>query len=764
MNILKKLLKHFKPAIIPIIFVVILLVIQAYCDLSLPTYMSNIVNVGIQQSGIETVTPDKAPKSEMDKIELFMDKNDKDFVNSQYKSEKYKNKDILVLKENISDKNADKLADKLTKPMLITYMLEKSEKGELSSDSVSGKIDNKDFQKIMENGVKEMTPENQMKFMEINKKSQNGKTVDMFEILPLFSENTMSQITDVMNDKLKAFDKLGEDTIKQVVTPYTESLMKSAGVDTDQVRMNYLFKAGALMLGYAGVIFVCMIAVSLLASIIGARFSKDIRSHAYNQIINFSASESNKFSNASLITRCTNDIQQIQMVIVMMLRMIIYAPILGIGALLKVTNMSSGMVWVIALAVGVILVLVSTLMTVAMPKFTALQKLVDKVNLVSREILTGLPVIRAFSREDHENERFDDANKTLTKTNLFVNRVMAIMMPAMMFIMNGTTVLIVWVGANETNAGNMQVGDIMAYIQYTMQIIMSFLMICMASIMIPRAFVSAKRLGEIYDTEITIHNPENPKQFEEKQKGVVEFKDVTFAYPGAEEPVLKDISFTAKPGETTAIIGSTGSGKSTLINLIPRFYDTTKGSVTVDGQNIKDVKLTDLRDKIGYVPQKGMLFSGTIKSNIAFANEDLPMEKIEKAAEIAHATEFINEKPQKYETHISQGGTNVSGGQRQRLSIARAIANEPEVLIFDDSFSALDFKTDVAVRKALSENIKNSTILIVAQRISTVLNAEQILVLDNGKIVGKGTHKELLNNCQVYRDIAESQLSKEELQ
>lgn len=764
MNILKKLLKHFKPAIIPIIFVVILLVIQAYCDLSLPTYMSNIVNVGIQQSGIETVTPDKAPKSEMDKIELFMDKNNKDFVNSQYKSEKYKNKDILVLKENISDKNSDKLANKLTKPMLITYMLEKGEKGELSSDSVSGKIDNKDFQKIMENGVKEMTPENQMKFMEINKKSQAGETVDMFEILPLFSENTMSQITDVMNDKLKAFDKLGEDTITQVVTPYTESLMKSAGVDTDQVRMNYLFKAGALMLGYAGIIFVCMIAVSLLSSIIGARFSKDIRSHAYNQIINFSASESNKFSNASLITRCTNDIQQIQMVLVMMLRMIIYAPILGIGALLKVTNMSSGMVWVIALAVGVILVLVASLMVVAMPKFTALQKLVDKVNLVSREILTGLPVIRAFSREDHENERFDDANKTLTKTNLFVNRVMAIMMPAMMFIMNGTTVLIVWIGANETNAGNMQVGDIMAYIQYTMQIIMSFLMICMASIMIPRAFVSARRLGEIYDTDITIHNPENPKEFEEKQKGVVEFKDVTFAYPGAEEPVLKDISFTAKPGETTAIIGSTGSGKSTLINLIPRFYDTTKGSVTVDGQDIKDVKLTDLRDKIGYVPQKGMLFSGTIKSNIAFANEDLPMEKIEKAAEIAHATEFINEKPKKYDTHISQGGTNVSGGQRQRLSIARAIANEPEVLIFDDSFSALDFKTDVAVRKALSENIKNSTILIVAQRISTVLNAEQILVLDNGKIVGKGTHKELLKNCQVYRDIAESQLSKEELQ
>lgn len=761
---MKKLAKHFKPAIVPIIFVIILLVIQAYCDLSLPTYMSNIVNIGIQQSGIETVTPEKAPKSEMDKIQLFMDKEDKDFVNSNYKEDKYKEKDILVLKDDISEENSDKLADTLTKPMLITYMLEKGENGELSSDSVSGEIDTKDFEEIMKNGVKDMTPENQMKFMEIQEKSQNGEQTDMFEILSLFSENTMKEITNIMDEKLQAFDKLGEDTITQVVTPYTESLMENAGVDTDQVRMNYLFKAGLLMLGYAGVIFVCMISVSLLASIIGARFAKDIRSHAYNQIINFSANESNKFSNASLITRCTNDIQQIQIVLVMMLRMVFYAPIIGIGALLKVTNMSSGMVWVIALAVCIILALVGTLMVVAMPKFTVLQKLIDKVNLVSREILTGLPVIRAFSREEHENERFDEANKKLTKTNLFVNRVMAIMMPAMMFVMNGTTVLIVWVGANETNSGNMQVGDIMAYIQYTMQIIISFLMICMASIMIPRAIVSAKRLGEIYDTDITIKSPENPKKFAENSKGIVEFNDVTFTYPGAEEPVLENISFTTKPGETTAIIGSTGSGKSTLINLIPRFYDATSGSITVDGENIKDVSLTDLRSKIGYVPQKGMLFSGTIKSNISFANENLPMEKIQRAAEIAHATEFIETKPKKYDTHISQGGTNVSGGQRQRLSIARAIANEPEVLIFDDSFSALDFKTDVAVRKALSENIKNSTILIVAQRISTVLNAEQILVLDNGKIVGKGTHKELLETCQVYRDIAESQLSKEELQ
>ena len=403
-------------------------------------------------------------------------------------------------------------------------------------------------------------------------------------------------------------------------------------------------------------------------------------------------------------------------------------------------------------------------MTVAMPKFTILQKLVDRLNLVSREIISGIPVIRAFSREEYELDRFDTANKNLTKTNLFVNRVMALMMPLMMFIMNGASVLIVWVGSNEIDAGGMQVGDIMAFIQYTMMIIMAFLMICMASIMIPRAFVSAKRLGEIYDTEISIKSPENPEKFNEDTKGVVEFDDVTFAYPGANEAVLKNISFTAESGKTTAIIGSTGSGKSTLVNLIPRFYDVTDGSIRVDGQDIKSVTLEDLRRKIGYVPQKGILFSGTIKSNIAFADENMPMDKIVKAAEIAHATEFIEEKPNKYESLISQGGTNVSGGQRQRLSIARAIANEPEILIFDDSFSALDFKTDVAVRKALSENIKDSAVIIVAQRISTVINADQILVLDNGELVGKGTHKELLATCDVYRDIAESQLSKEELQ
>lgn len=759
---MRKLLKHFKPAIIPIIFVIFLLVVQAYCDLSLPTYMGNIVNIGIQQEGIDSVTPERLTQDEMDKIQLFMKKDDEDFVNSSYKKDKYKGKDILVLKDNISEKDKSKLDDTLQDPMLITYMLEKAEKGELSQESASGEIDMSSFNTIIQDGVKEMTPENQMKFMEISAKQKED--MDLFEILPLFSENTQNQITDLMNEKLSGYKNLGKDTVKQVVVSYTRDLMVEAGVDTDGIRTDYLFKAGFTMLGYAGIICICMITISLLSSLIGAKFSRDLRSHAYNQIINFSATESAKFSNASLITRCTNDIQQIQIVLVMMLRMIIYAPILGVGALLKVLNMSRGMLWVIALAVSVIMVLVIILMAIAMPKFTKLQKLIDRVNLVSREILTGLPVIRAFSRESYENDRFDKANTDLTKTNLFVNRIMAIMMPAMMFIMNGTSILIVWVGSSQIDDGNMQVGDIMAFIQYTMQIIMAFLMICMASIMIPRAIVSARRIGEIFNTEITIKSPENFEKLPESNSGTVTFDNVSFAYPGADEPALENISFTAKPGETTAIIGSTGSGKSTLISLIPRFYDTTSGKITVGGLNIKSVTLEDLRSKIGYVPQKGMLFSGTIKSNIAFSDENLSMDKIVRAAKIAHADEFIDEKPDGYDTYISQGGTNVSGGQRQRLSIARAIANEPEILIFDDSFSALDFKTDASVRQALKDNIKDSTVIIVAQRISTVLNADQILVLDGGRLVGKGTHKELLKNCEVYRDIAESQLSKEELQ
>ena len=758
---MRKVLKHFKPSVLPILFVIFLLAVQAYSDLALPSYMSNIVNVGIQQAGIDSVTPQKAPKEEMDKIFLFMDKEDAYFVSSCYKEDKYKDIDIFVLKDNISEKNTQKLAKILQTPMLITNMITQSDNGKFNSQSSTGSVDKDKFEKMMQDAQKAMTPENQKKLMEM---VQSGKKLDIFSVLPLLDDNTRQKLTEGIKEQIKGIESLGDDSIKQIVIPYTESIIKSAGVDTDSLRLDYLIKSGLTMLIYVVLIFICMTLIGLLSSVISARFAMDLRSHAYNQIINFSSNESNIFSNASLITRCTNDVQQIQIVIILMLRMILYAPIIGVGALFKVMSMGSTMTWVIGLSVGVIMTLVVGLMVVAMPKFTVLQKLIDRLNLVSREILTGLPVIRAFSREKYEEKRFEKANTDLTRTNLFVNRVMAVMMPAMMLVMNGTCVLIVWVGSKEIDSGNIQVGDIMAFIQYTMQIIISFLMICMASIMLPRAIVSAKRLGEIYSTEISIKNPEKPKEFDDTKKGYLTFDDVTFTYPGADEPVLRNISFTAKPGKTTAIIGSTGSGKSTLINLIPRFYDVTKGAVTVDGCNVKDVTLENLRGKIGYVPQKGMLFSGTIKSNIAFADENLSMDKIKRAAEIAHATEFIEQKPMGYDTNISQGGTNVSGGQRQRLSIARAIATEPEILIFDDSFSALDFKTDFAVRKALQENIKDSTVIIVAQRISTVLNADQILVLDNGEIVGKGTHKELLENCPVYRDIAESQLSKEELQ
>ena len=503
--------------------------------------------------------------------------------------------------------------------------------------------------------------------------------------------------------------------------------------------------------------------VGLLASRIAASTGRDLRSGIFKKVVGFSSGEFDKFSTASLITRSTNDIQQIQLVIVMLLRMVLYAPIIGIGGVIKVLNTNVSMSWIIALAVVLISILVFTLFIVAMPKFKMLQNLVDKLNLVTREILTGLPVIRAFSTEKHEEERFDKANRDLTRTNLFVNRAMTLMMPTMMLIMNGVSVLIVWVGANGINDGQMQVGDMMAFIQYTMQIIMAFLMICMISIMLPRASVSASRVDEILTSETMIHDAKNPKKIEDKKDGSVEFDHVSFQYPNAEEDVLHDISFVAEAGKTTAFIGSTGSGKSTLVNLIPRFYDVTGGTIRINGVDIRDVSQHDLREKLGYVSQKGILFSGTIASNIMYGNTKGTEEEMKEAARIAQAEEFIDAKPEQFESPISQGGANVSGGQKQRLSIARAIAKNPDIYIFDDSFSALDYKTDVTLRKALQEHTSNSVVLIVAQRISTILHAEQIIVLDEGKIAGKGTHKELLKNCEVYRQIAMSQLSEEEL-
>lgn len=735
-----KVLKYLKKSIIPIIFVVLLLLVQAYCDLALPQYMSNIVNVGIQQGGITSIVPEKITAEDMENLQLFMNEDDISLVNKNYE----KSGNIFTLKSEIKEKTSEQLEEAFIDPELISSMINMAQSGEID-------VDNDAYQSSNE-------------LADMMKNLPEGS--DFYDILKALPTEQKDMIVAKMTEAVEGYKSLGKDNVKQLVISDVQQILKNADVDTDSLQMSYLYGAGLLMLLYALIIAFCTILTTLLGARIGSGLARDLRSTVYGKVLRFSSKEINQFSNASLITRCTNDIQQIQMVIIMILRMVLYAPILGIGALFKVLGTNQGMAWIIGLAVVVILFVLIVLMSVAMPKFTKLQKLIDRINLVSREILTGLPVIRAFSREKHEEERFDIANKNQMKTNLFVNRLMAMMMPVMMFVMNGVSILIIWVGASHVDAGDMQVGDIMAYIQYTMQIIMAFLMLSMMSIMLPRAVVSANRVAEVLNTEISITDPDESeiKSFDNNKKGLVEFKNVSFKYPGASENVISNISFTAKPGETTAIIGSTGSGKSTLINLIPRFYDVTEGEVTVSGVNVKNVTLGNLRDKIGYVPQKGFLFSGTIGSNIAYSDKNMSQAQIEKAAEIAQAQEFIESKYDAYDSEIAQGGTNVSGGQRQRLSIARAIAKNPDIYIFDDSFSALDYKTDAALRKALNSYTQNSTVIIVAQRISTVLNAEQIIVLDNGEIAGTGTHKELLENCEVYKQIAVSQLSKEELE
>ena len=588
--------------------------------------------------------------------------------------------------------------------------------------------------------------------------SEDMTVLDILKMMP--QEQKQAFVSEIE----KKTEELPDTITEQAAVNYVKEAYADLGIDMDELQFRYLFSTGAKMIGLAFLGMVASVLVGFLASRVGAATGRDLRGRVFKKVVGYSSNEFDHFSTASLITRSTNDIQQVQFIIVMLLRIVLYAPILAIGGIVQVFQTNVSMSWIIGLAVVLIVLVVLVLFAVAMPKFKSLQKLVDKVNLVMREILTGLPVIRAFSKEKHEEKRFDKANMDLMKTNLFVNRAMTFMMPIMMLIMNGISVLIMWSGAKGINDGQMQVGDMMAFIQYTMQIIMGFLMICMLSVMLPRAAVAADRVDEVLSSRTVIHDPKTPKKFEEKQKGVLTFDHVSFKYPGADENVLEDITFTAKPGETTAIIGSTGSGKSTLVNLIPRFYDVTDGSIRLDGTDIREVTQHDLRDKLGYVPQKGLLFSGDIASNIMFGNPEGGGQEMKEAAQIAQATEFIEAKPNKYESPISQGGSNVSGGQKQRLSIARAIAKRPEVFIFDDSFSALDFKTDVALRKALKKRTKESTVLIVAQRISTILNAEQIIVLDDGKIAGIGTHKELLRNCEVYKQIAASQLSEKELQ
>ena len=731
-----KLFKYLKTYWKMAFVILLVLLVQVYCDLSLPSYTSDIVNVGIQQAGVDDKIPEAISEEEMEKVLLFVQADDRQTVLDAYeKDENTYNQTAYVLKKNIQDneEKTEELEEILSVPMMMTAGFEQG------SDTTA-KIE----EQLRANIPAEMLP----------------KDATVFDILKMLPQEQLSQMTDKMKDQM---DDMPDTIIEQAGISYIKTAYEDLGMDMNQIQFHYLFVTGGKMLALALLGMLASVLVGLLASRVGASTGRDLRGKVFRKVVGFSNNEFDQFSTASLITRSTNDIQQIQMLIVMLLRIVLYAPLIAIGGIYKVFQTNVSMSWIIALAAILIVLVVSVLFIVAMPKFKIMQQLVDKLNLVTREILTGLSVIRAFSTEKHEEERFDKANRDLTKTNLFVNRAMTFMMPVMMVVMNAISVLIVWTGAHGINDGQMQVGDMMAFIQYTMQIIMGFLMLCMISVMLPRAAVAAERVDEVLTSKTIIKDPKQSKHLPKKTEGVLKFNHVSFKYPGADEDVLEDIDFTAHPGQTTAIIGSTGSGKSTLVNLIPRFYDVTEGSITLDGIDIREMTQQELRSKLGYVPQKGVLFSGTIGSNIMFGNPDGNEQDMEEAAKIAQATEFIDTKSKKYDSTISQGGGNVSGGQKQRLSIARAIAKHPKLFIFDDSFSALDYKTDVALRKALKEKISDSTVLIVAQRISTILHAEQIIVLDDGKIAGVGTHQELLKNCEVYQQIAASQLSEAEL-
>ena len=735
---MRKLFQFLKPYAPRVLLILCVLVVQAYCDLSLPTYTSNIVNVGIQQSGIDEEIPENISEEEMNRLLLFVSEDDRQDIQDAYEksSESFDyDGEVLTLKDSVKSDNEklDALTEEMKLPMMLTAGFEN---GSDTTKQMEGQLIE---QMSQVPGIEKMS---------------------VFDIFGMMDDTQRAAIVDKITEQM---DKMPDSILDQAAISYVKSTYEQIGLDTGHMSTVYILKTGAKMLGLAALGMAASILACLMASRVGAKVGRGLRRDTFRKVIGFSNAEFDKFSTASLITRSTNDIQQIQLLTVMILRIVLYAPVMAIGGILKVSKTNVDMFWIIGLAVLLIVMVVAVLFIVVMPKFKIVQNMVDKLNLVSREILTGLPVIRAFHTEKHEEERFDKANKDLTKLNLFVNRAMTFMMPTMMLVMNGITVLIVWVGGHSINDGAMQVGDMMAFIQYAMQIIMSFLMICMISVMLPRAAVSAERVDEVLKSETKIHDPKEPKTLPKNGKGEVAFEHVSFHYPGAEEDVLHDITFTAKPGETTAFIGSTGCGKSTLVNLIPRFYDVTEGKITIDGQDVRDLTQHALRDKLGYVPQKGVLFSGNIASNIMFGNPAGSEQEMTEAAQIAQAVEFIDTKPERYKSPISQGGANVSGGQKQRLSIARAIAKHPDVYIFDDSFSALDYKTDTVLRSALKEKTTDSVVLIVAQRISTILHAEQIIVLDDGKIVGKGTHEELLKTCDAYYQIAASQLSESEL-
>lgn len=760
-----KIFKHMKPYWMSIVIVIALLFVQAWCDLALPSYTSDIIDVGILKSGVEHVLPEAVTAEEFETAEFIMTDREMEVWEGSYEE------DGDVYRLLVTDQALlDSLDEELSVPLIMNYQMSAMEEQAVKElIAAQTGTDVKSLESMSVEDLGQMLGV-ELKSFEQEKEDDDGNTVNVtcVDIRPVFVQMIQSGMLDKetilsMRDSMqKTIDTMGSSIVKSMGVAYAVACDKAAGVDVDQVQKSYLVTAGLKMVGMALIIGIVTILIGFFASRVGAGIGRDLREKVFRKVVSFSNAEMDKFSTASLITRSTNDIQQIQMVAVLLLRMVAYAPIVGIGGVIKVMETGAGMGWIIVLAIVVIMSYIMILNSIAMPKFKIMQKLVDNINLVSREILTGLSVIRAFGREEKEEERFDEANRSLTKTMLFTNRVMTFMMPGMMMLMNLLSVGIVWVGAHKIDAGNMQVGAMTAFITYAMTIVMSFLMLTILSIMIPRAAVAANRIEEVLQTESSIRDEAEPEQMT-SHNGVVKFSHVNFRYPGAEADVLHDIDFTAEPGKTTAIIGSTGCGKSTLVNLIPRLYDVTDGSITLDGKDIRDIRMADLREEIGFVPQKGILFSGTIASNLRFGKEDASDAQIGKAAEIAQATEFIEAKEKKYDSEIAQGGSNVSGGQKQRLAIARAIAKDPKIFIFDDSFSALDLKTDAALRKALAENVKDSTVIIVAQRISTILHAEQILVLDDGKIVGKGTHEELLASCDVYQQIAKSQLSAKEL-
>lgn len=762
---MSKIAKNMLPYWKSVIIILTLLVVQAMCDLALPSYTSDIIDVGIQNSGVEHVVPEKITEEEMQTAQFIMTDDEADVWKNLYKE-----KDGYYELKDLSEDKLNQADEELTVPLIMNYQMSTMEVDAFKK-SIAAQM-GMDAAQLADMSVEQI---GQMMHMELESFMQekedddgNTKTVECVDVRSVFSAMlqsgamTKDQLFSMCDDMEDTIDAMGSSLVKSMGVAYAVSADKAAGVDIDQVQKDYLWMSGLKMVGIALLMGAVTVLVGFFASRVGAGIGRDLRDKVFKRVVRFSNAEMDRFSTASLITRSTNDIQQIQMVSTMLLRIVAYAPILGIGGVLKVMKTGAGMGWVIALAIIVILGYVMVLVSAAMPKFKLMQKLVDNINLVSREILTGLSVIRAFGREKKEEERFDDANRSLTKTTLFTNRIMTFMMPGMMLIMNVLTVSIVWVGAHRIDSGDMQVGAMTAFITYAMMIVMSFLMLTMLSIMLPRAAVAAERIDEVVVTESSIHDADQTEAVTERN-GVICFEHVNFRYPGAEEDVLHDIDFIAEPGKTTAIIGSTGCGKSTLVNLIPRLYDVTGGKITLDGKDIRNIKMSDLREEIGFVPQKGVLFSGTIASNLRFGKEEATDEEIAKAARIAQATEFIETKDDRYDSAIAQGGSNVSGGQKQRLAIARAIAKNPKIFVFDDSFSALDLKTDAALRKALGENVKDSTVIIVAQRISTILHAEQILVLDDGEVVGKGTHEELLKTCEVYQQIAKSQLSAREL-